>query len=252
MTPRETHHDIGRNVAALLCLIALCAADPQTTPAPQSVATSAPKLCSGCNFAGAQLAGSDLTKAVYVGVNFEGANLERISFRNARILAANFKDADLRGAAFDGAECLACNFEGAKLDGATFTGVQMLAANFKGFAASVDSQQLRGLLSGCMTCNFSGASLAGRDFSGITLISVDFSQADLRNTKFDGAVLCWYSVNGAQRTMACNKMADAIIEGASFRNVQICDNPWERQGCVPVDAATLRKQSGLPLSGTPP
>jgi uncharacterized protein YjbI with pentapeptide repeats len=241
-----------RYVAALLCLVALCAADPQTTPAPPMPATSAPKLCSGCNFAGAQLAGSDLTNAVYVAANFEGANLERVSFRNAKIIAGNFKDADLRGAAFDGAECLACNFEGAKFDGATFTGARMVAANFKGFAASVDSQQLRALLSGCITCNFSGASLAGRDFSGLTLISVDLSQADLRNTKFDGAVLCWYSVNGAQRTLTCDKMADAIVEGASFRNVQLCENPLERQGCAPVDTETLRKQTGLPLSGTPP
>jgi uncharacterized protein YjbI with pentapeptide repeats len=247
-----------RNMAALLFLVALCAANPQASPSPQPAATplpratTAPKLCTGCNFAGAQLAGSDLTKAVYAGVNFEGANLERVSFRNARILAANFKGADLRGAAFDGAACLACNFEGAKLDGATFTGVQMLAANFKGFAAAVDSQELRALLSGCITCNFSGASLAGRDFSGLTIISVDFSQADLRNTRFDGAALCWYSVNGAERTMTCNKMADALVDGATFRNVQICDNPLERQGCVPVDLATLRKQTDLPLSGTPP
>jgi uncharacterized protein YjbI with pentapeptide repeats len=236
----------------LLCLVALCAADPQTTPAPPAVATSAPKLCSGCNFAGAQLAGTDLTNAVYIAANFEGANLERVSFRNARIIAGNFKDADLRAAAFDGAECLACNFEGAKLDGATFTGVRMIAANFKGFAASVDSQQLRALVSGCITCNFSGASLAGRDFSGLTLISVDFSQADLRGTKFDGAVLCWYSVNGAQRTLTCDKMADAIVDAATFRNVQLCENPLEHQGCTPVDMETLRKQSGLPLSGTPP
>jgi uncharacterized protein YjbI with pentapeptide repeats len=241
-----------RNTAALLCLVALCGADPQTAPVPQSVATSAPKLCTGCNFAGAQLAGSDLTNAVYSAVNFEGASLERVSFRNAKIIAANFKDADLRGAAFDGAECLACNFEGAKLDRATFIGARMVAANFKGLAASVDSQQLRGLLSGCISCNFSGASLADRDFSGLTLISVDLSQADLRNTKFDGAVLCWYTVNGAQRTLTCDKMAGAIVEGASFRNVQVCDNPLERQGCVPVDMETLRKQSGLPLSGTPP
>jgi uncharacterized protein YjbI with pentapeptide repeats len=241
-----------RSLIGVLCLVALCAADPQTTPPLQSVATSAPKLCSGCNFAGAQLSGTDLTNAVYIGANFEGANLERVSFRNAKIIAGNFKDADLRGAAFDGAECLACNFLGAKLDGATFLGSRMIAANFKGFTASVDSQQLRGLLSGCISCNFSGASLAGRDFSGLTLISVDLSQADLRNTKFDGAVLCWYSVNGAQRTLTCDKIADAIVDGATFHNVQLCDNPLERQGCAPVDMETLRKQTGLPLSGTPP
>jgi uncharacterized protein YjbI with pentapeptide repeats len=238
-----------RNVAALLCMIALCAADPQTTPTPaatpQAQVTSAPKLCTGCNFARAQLAGSDLTKATYVGVNFEAANLERVSFRNARVLAANFEDADLSGAAFDGSECLACNFVGVKLDGATFTGVQMIAANFKRFAASVDNVQLRGLISGCISCNFSGGSLAGKDFSGLAIISVDFSKADLRNSRFDNAILCWYNVNGTQRVMSCDKMAGALVDGASFRNVQVCDNPLAREGCMPVDPDTLRRLSGV-------
>lgn len=246
---RQAQHDIGALLGAL-CLLVLCAQTP-ATPSPQA-ATSAPKLCTGCNFAGAQLAGSDFTKGTYVGVNFDTANLERVSFRDAKILAANFKGADLNGAAFDGAECLACNFAGAKFDGATFTGVQMIAANFEGFAASIDTPQLRGLVSGCISCNFSGGSLAGRDFSGLTIISVDFSKADLRNSRFDGAVLCWYNANGTQRAMSCDKMAGALVDGATFRNVQVCDNPLERQGCVPVDPATLHKLSGLTFSATPP
>lgn len=240
-----------KNVAALLCLVALCAADPQATPTPapsstpQAAATSAPKLCTGCNFANAQLSGSDFTRATYIGVNFDTASLAHVSFRDAKILAANFKGADLSGAAFNGAECLACNFAGAKLDGATFIGVQMIAANFERFAASVDTPQLRGLISSCISCNFSGGTLAGKDFSGLTIISVDFSKADLRNSRFDNAVLCWYNVNGTQRAMSCDKMAGALVDGTTFNNVQVCDNPLERQGCAPVDPETLRKLSGL-------
>ncbi len=133
-------------------------------------APAVPKFCSGCDFAGAKLSGSDFTRGTYIGVNFEGADLSGSSFRQGRFLAANFQNANLNGAAFDGAQCMACNFSGAKLEGATFSGVLMTAAaNFKGFTGLITDEQLRQLLSGCVSCNFSGANMAGRDLSGIRL-----------------------------------------------------------------------------------
>jgi uncharacterized protein YjbI with pentapeptide repeats len=232
----------------LLLLTGLCAIAPLSAPA-QNAPPRAPKFCAGCNYAGAKLAGADLTNAKYIAANFARADLSGVSFRNARFVAANFENADLRNAAFDGAQCTACNFLGAKLDGATFTGAQMMAANFKDFAASVSDEQLRQLLAGCFSCNFSGSRLAGRDLTGIPLLSVDFSGADLQGTRFDGSVLCWNAVNGTKRQPTCDKMAGAQTSAASFSGVLLCDDPMDRSTCVPVDAAMLRANSGSPLSG---
>jgi uncharacterized protein YjbI with pentapeptide repeats len=208
-----------------------------------------PHFCMGCNFEGSQLAGADFGNGVYTAANFERAQLERASFRDARLVAANFQSADLTGAAFDGAQCVACNFADAKLDHATFSGVQIVAANFQGFAAAVSDADLRDLLSGCMTCNFASASLAGRDLSGIAIIGVDFSKADLRNSRFDGATLCWYVVNGSQRTATCDKFGGALVAGASFSGVLICTDPTQKTTCSPVSADALRRDTGSPLTG---
>ena len=206
-------------------------------------------FCMGCNFAGAQLADKDFSGTVYVGSNFAGATLERASFRGANLVAANFQGADLRGAAFDAAECTACNFQGAKLDGASFAAARMTAANFNGFAAAIPDAQLRELLMGCIVCNFRASTLAGRDLSGLALIGVDFSQADLRGTKFTGTVLCWYIVDEAQRATKCDSMQGALVAGASFANAQLCSNPTDRRTCVPVDAKSLQRYAASQLSG---
>jgi len=205
--------------------------------------------CMGCNFSAATLSGGDFSGVTYVGTNFAGTLLERASFRGAHLVAANFQGADLRGAAFDDVECMACNFEGAKLDAATFAGVRMIAANFSGFSAAVSDADLRGLMGGCVACSFRSAMLAGRDLSGVTMIDVDLSQADLRNARFNGAVLCWYVVNGSQRGAKCNKLTGARVDGASFLGILICADPSEARSCTAVTAADLRRQSEATLAG---
>lgn len=206
-------------------------------------------VCTDCDFSGKSLGAWDFSGGVYVGTNFAGSVLERASFKNAKLVAANFLGADLRGAAFDGMQCTACNFLNAKLDGATFIGSRIVAANFFGFAAQVADEQLRGLLSGCVSCNFSASSLSGRDLSGSALIGVDLSQADLRGTKFDGAVLCWYAFDWPQRTVKCDSLKEARLDGASFKGVRVCTDPADAATCSSVDAATLRRYTGSNLSG---
>jgi uncharacterized protein YjbI with pentapeptide repeats len=208
-----------------------------------------PHYCLGCNFAGSQLAGHDFSGDVLAGANFAGAQLSGASFRGAKIVAGNFQGADLSRVTFDGMECTACNFQGAKLDDATFSGVRMLAANFAGFAAAVTGGALRDLLGGCVSCNFQAASLASRDLSGISMIGVDLTGADLRNTRFDGAVLCWPTVNGSQRGTKCVTLKDARVEGASFRGLRLCGDPSDPAACTPVTAAALQRDSGSTLSG---
>ena len=237
-----------KRLMAVFSALALCWLCPQ-----RASADNVPRFCSGCNFSGSSLAGADFTGAIYIGSNFAGADLARASFRGAKIVAANFENADLTRAAFDAADCTACNFAGAKLDGATFSGVRMTAANFSGFAALVGEADLRGLLGGCVSCGFHGSRLAGRDLSGLPLVAVDFSGADLRGTRFNGAVLCWYDIAGTQRGMKCDSMSAAQVDGANFQNVMLCDDPIAKRSCVTVDAGTLRRYTGSTLSGaTPP
>jgi uncharacterized protein YjbI with pentapeptide repeats len=221
--------------------------------AAQTAGASNPHYCMGCNFAGAHPADSDFSGVTYVGSNFAGANLEGASFRGARLVAANFKDADLRRAAFDDVECVACNFQGAKLDGVAFSGVRMVAANFVGFAATLPDAALRALLSGCVACNFQSATLAGRDLSGVPLISVDLGSADLRNAKFNDAVLCWNAIDESQRVPKCDNLKGARVDGATFSGARLCTDPGDPHTCTAVTGDTLRRASGASLAGaTPP
>jgi uncharacterized protein YjbI with pentapeptide repeats len=233
-------------IALLLAMslfgVALCGADSGKAP-------NLPRFCAGCSFQGAQMAGADFTKVTYIGSNFENGDFRGASFRGATLVAANFERANLHGASFDGASCTACNFGHTALDGATFAGVRMTAANFGESTGSLDNAALRGLLGGCVACNFGKLDLAGRDLSGLSLVSVDFSNADLRGTNFNGAVLCWYNTVQSKQTIVCDPMAGAQVDGADFRNVQLCENPMERQLCVAADAATLRYYTGSPLTG---
>lgn len=210
-----------------------------------SGASAVQKFCMGCDYKTQSLKGADFAGGVYFGSNFEGADLTGASFRSARIIAANFGKANLSAAAFDGADCLACNFSGAKLDGATFVQVRLAAANFSGFAAHVDNAQLRNLLAGCVVCNFEKSKLTGYDVAGVPLVNVDFGHADLRQVRFDGAIMCWYEGAGAKRAMSCDKLGGAQIEGASFVGIRVCDDPLETTSCTVLSEGDFRRGAGI-------
>jgi uncharacterized protein YjbI with pentapeptide repeats len=214
-----------------------------------AVVSQPPGFCMGCSFAGSDLTGNDFANVLYVGANFAGSVLARASFRNAKLIAANFKGADLNGASLDGVQCTACNFSGAKLDDATFGGAQIVAANFTGADLPQSNDALRALFAGCYVCGFQNASLAGRDLSTATLVGLDFSQADARGTKFDGSTLCWYELDGGVRTPKCVTLSGARVEGASFKNVRICDDPRQALGCSAATADLLRRGTGSDLTG---
>jgi uncharacterized protein YjbI with pentapeptide repeats len=195
------------------------------------------------------LAGLDFSAAIYVGSNFAHADLRHASFRGAKLIASDFEGADLRGAILDASDCTACNFEGAKMDQASFSGARMTVVNFDGFRSVLATAQLRDLLEGCVVCNFHAGRLAGRDFSGLRLIAVDFSGADLRDSTFEGAVLCWYDTQGKRRIEKCDSMRGAQVRDVNFRDVQLCAKPMERRGCSAVDPETLRSYTDSKLEG---
>jgi len=203
------------------------------------------KFCMGCDYKAQSLKGADFAGGVYFGSNFEGADLTGASFRSARIIAANFAKANLSAAAFDGVDCLACNFSGAKLDGSTFMQVRMAAANFSGFAAHMDNVQLRNLLAGCVVCDFKKGTLTGYDLAAVPLVNVDFGHADLRQVRFDGAIMCWYEGTGTKRALSCDKLGGAQIEGASFVGIRVCEDPLEATTCTVVSDGDFHRSAGI-------
>jgi uncharacterized protein YjbI with pentapeptide repeats len=207
------------------------------------------RFCVGCNFAGSHPPDKDFSSVVYVASNFENTGLEHASFQGAKLVAANFQGADLRNADFDEVECTACNFSSAKLDGASFSAVRIVAASFVKFSSNLSDGALRDLLGGCFACNFREASLAGRDLSGVSMIGFDLSQADLRGTKFSGAVLCWYAIDAGKRVVKCDTLQGAQVSGASFAGVLACADPSEARSCTAISAEDLRRYSGSSLDG---
>lgn len=210
-----------------------------------SGAGAVPKYCMGCDLKAEHLAGADFSNGVYFGSNFKDADLSGASFRGARIIAANFSDANLSAAAFDGSDCLACNFSGAKLDGATFLQARMAASNFSGFAAHLDNAQLRNLLAGCTVCNFSKGRFTGYDLALTPIVDVDFSGADLRQVRFDGAIMCWYDGFGVKRAMSCDKLGGAKVDGASFAGIRVCEDPLDARTCAVVADGEFRRSAGI-------
>ena len=78
------------------------------------------------NLTGATLDGSLLTDAFFAGANFEGANLVGVDFTGADLTKANFRGANLRNADFEIANCEGADFTGADLTGATFKGANLV------------------------------------------------------------------------------------------------------------------------------
>jgi uncharacterized protein YjbI with pentapeptide repeats len=72
----------------------------------------------GTDFAGANLSSADLTCAILSGANLAGANLNR-----AILKSANLEDANLAGANLNRANLSAAKLTGANLTGANLTGV---------------------------------------------------------------------------------------------------------------------------------
>jgi uncharacterized protein YjbI with pentapeptide repeats len=237
-----------RTLAAALCALAL------VTLCPIGARAGVPKVCTGCNLAGSNLRGDDFSNAVYIGANFSGSDLERVNFSHANLTGADFENADLRKADFSEANCTGCNLEGARLDGATFDGTNVTGGNLRGFDGRIGDAVLRSLLDRCVGCNLSDAKLGRRDLSGIRLIGIDFSSADLRGTKFDGAQVCWHNTDHVdgydiRSTIDCIDLRGAQVAGASFRGVKLCDSAGGSRSCSAVDAQTLRRYSDSDLTG---
>ncbi len=109
----------------------------------------------------------------------------------------------------------------------------------------MDNAQLRNLLAGCTVCNFSKARLTGYDLAQLTIVDVDFGHADLRQVRFDGAIMCWYSYAATKRAMSCDTLSGAQVAGASFAAIRICEDPLDARTCTVVADGDFRRRAGI-------
>lgn len=261
-----------RIVFAALCALALVSY-ASARPAVASV----PAHCVGCDFSHSDQHGKDFEGVSYVGADFSGANLQHADFRNAKLVGADFKDADLTGADLSNANLIGVALRGAKLAGANLTNVKATGVDVRGVGEGLTDAQLRGLFGHCTGCDAAGANVSGRDLSGVKMVGADmrnanagrtrftnadlvgvaFQNADLHDSDFGGAAVCWY--NGDYRSDGsygsytrsdpqCLDLAGANVSGADFRTAKICSGDRERK-CSTVDASMLRKLSHSSLAG---
>jgi len=216
---------------------------------------------SGVNLSGAGFLGVpvDLT-----GARFDGATLSQTDFGLARLAGATFKNVKAASASFTGADLSAdgtrpgasfagpetnlqganfvnanlsgdgthagASFQGADLTGAVFTGARGVGTNFNGVRAR-NAVFSRVHLYGNGEAFDSATDLQNADFSGAVLAAdaslsggFDFTNALLRNARFDGAICVACNFTNATLTQASFTgaylpgviLAGATLTGASF------------------------------------
>jgi uncharacterized protein YjbI with pentapeptide repeats len=82
-------------------------------PGQGTMVTLASNVLKSCNFAGAQMAGANMTQAVLTFSRFTGADLRGVNFSRAELTKVDFTGADVTGADFTGADLYDANFTGA-------------------------------------------------------------------------------------------------------------------------------------------
>jgi len=196
------------------------------------------------NFAGANLAGQNLTRANFgehfgATVNLSGADLSEANLSNAYFLIAtltnaNFSQANLTNASLDHATLSGANFTGAEVRGASFssiTNAQLYST------ASYQAHDLTGIRlagSNLAGINLSGQNLTDANLVGATLTNANLSQANLTNASFTAdnywsvADLTGANLSGANLTnaffggsYACGESSCGSFPGANLTGANL-------------------------------
>jgi uncharacterized protein YjbI with pentapeptide repeats len=195
---------------------------------------------SGVDLTGAILAQADLTGAVLTGVTFtsvdlEGATLQGVDLSNADLSGIRGAEAD-----FTGVKAPHCRFAGAVLTATNFTSSDVSSADFEG--ARLGRARFFGATA-------RGAHFAGADLTGLQASEgADFSAADLRMARMDGAVFEESVLNGADFSRSTGERAqftDASLRQARFDRARLSGASFDDadlQGAV-LTHADLRHAS---------
>ncbi|HUN29409.1 MAG TPA: pentapeptide repeat-containing protein [Alphaproteobacteria bacterium] len=175
--------------------------------------------CSGCDFAGQDLAGKNFSGSNLTGSDFSGANLQGANFSGANLSGVDFSGADLRNASFSGANLSGANLRHAKLDGANLNGAGLSGADLD--IRMLSPGQIRAYLPHCEGCDLHGADLSGMDLRGIHLIGADLRNANLRGANLQGASFSGVDFSGADLRGANTN--DTKFVGCDFSGAHLGD-----------------------------
>ena len=168
-----------------------------------------------CDLSSSSLYKSDLTGAdLHRVVSLKGMRGQHVNLDFADLHGVDLSGSDLRGASLIGANLIGTDLSGADLSGSNLTGALLIEANLSN--ATLDYAKIERVSaqkSQCISTSFKGATIYGSsfkeadlinaDFSAFTkspwlnkrvpkstkLIGIDFSLADLRQSKLDRALM---------------------------------------------------------------
>ena len=154
------------------------------------------------NFAGANLAGTQLKDANLAGTQLKGANLAGANLAGANLEEAWLEDANLAGANLAGANLEEtflqdANLAGANLAGANLDRVDLCGANLEG--ANLEGAKLHEV-------ELIGANLTSANLAGASLVNIGFQRANLAYANLEESSIEFISLDGAN------------LAGASLRN----------------------------------
>ncbi|WP_437947522.1 DUF2169 domain-containing protein [Sorangium sp. So ce296] len=192
----------------------------------------------GLVFTRADLTGARLREARLDGADLTGARLERADLTRASLARAVAVQAELFGADLTGADLSAANLSeaglrgaalpGARLDEADLTGATLAQANLE--RASLREAELGG-------ANLAEVRARGANARGARLRGARLTAADLRGASLDAADLTGCALDGAQLGGA--SLREASLYGASGERVSMAEA--DLTGARAVDGASFRR-----------
>ncbi len=212
----------------------------------RAVAQAETALSGGADFTHAalgqaDLADTNLSRALFNHANLAGANLANANLSGATLRfasasvadleAADMSGADLRLACFNHANLSATDLRGAVLDHADLCGANLAKANLSGAslrfaileAATLEAADLSG--ADLRHARLDWADLSRANLSGALLDYADFCGADLTNANLCGARLR-YAKNLTPAQLEQGRVSDATI--LPFRPQQAARQPWTK------------------------
>jgi len=183
--------------------------------------TSAKKAGKRADFSGAQLDGIDLAGIDLSAAVFRGASLKSAKLDGARLVHADFSDASLENASLSGANLLLTDFTGADLRMANLSrasaasdqdlGQMRRGPRFK----DADLQEANFNQTYCYISDFSGANLSHAQLCNAVLERANLSDNDLSNLDLSGSNLSSANLQGSNLDKA--NLQNAILVNTNLK-----------------------------------
>jgi uncharacterized protein YjbI with pentapeptide repeats len=199
------------------------------------------------SFAGTSLKQSDLSKAQLWNADLDGADLARADLSKA-VVSGSLDGVNFEGARLDGA---ALGFKGtiASLKGANLNNAQLRSLGLRAMLNDYRSEALR--VGSLEKVNAVGVNAERAAFIALKIAGADFSDADLRNAKFQFSSLRGVLFRGANLEGAAFCEADLSggnLENANLRKVSFVSTRLDE---VRLDGAVFDRWTAWPVGFDP-